>query len=938
MTLISERSRAELPTQLTTFIGREREIDELRRLVATTRLITITGPGGSGKTRLALEVAGQHSEDQPVAWVELAPLQDPSHLHQRIADACGINEEIRAGNDALLASFLRNRALLLLLDNCEHMVDACAATADALLRACPDLRILATSREALGVSGERAWLVPAMPGTDAVQLFATRAGEVAGHFDVTESNRAILEEICTRLDGIPLAIELAAARIRVLTPEQVRDRIGDAFRLLKSTARMPIPRHRTLAAAIDWSYDLLAAPERALFQQISVYHGGFTLDAVERLMVDDGKGEDVLEVLARLVDRSLVSVHEHDGVARYSLLEVVRQYARQKLEESGHADAVQRRHAHYIRALVVEAEPHFIRPERPRWIARLLPELENIRAALNFSRVADPQLHIELAGSLWWFWYSTRHWTEAGVILDQALALPEAAEATRERARLLFARGALASLQAKPQEARSYLEDAVRIARACDDQLHAYCQNYLAMTYAGESRAEGNVLCMEALAWFRQHDDQYGERLAYLLLGTTATNAGDLAAGERWTGKGLAIAREFGQPRELSIALHMHAWVQAELGNIETAKTLVLESLSASRQDPSFFSVANALDLLADITGQQGDALRAARIFGAAEQVRAVIGARRFPYAEKHFARTVPGIRAKTSDIEFDGAWAEGRKLSYEDILAEVLQPAGIVATATAGRPLRESPAPRARLRVCALGPFEVSVDGKVVAPDLWVYDKPKQLLAYLLLHPHGNTRDHIARALWPAATPSQLKNSFHVTLHHLRKALGHADWVIADEQHYRLAPDLDYESDIERFEESARRALALGDASALQQALELYRGDLLHGEVVGDWVEEHSSRLQRLHLQLTLALAAALEQNGHAANAAELYQQLIARDDLQEEPHRRLLAYWARTGERPRALKHYERLVATLRATLDAEPERETVELYRRILASDPV
>ena len=938
-TLTESSGRGCLPVELTTFIGRERELAELRRLLGSTRMLTLTGGGGSGKTRLAAELVGLAAGDLGVdaAWIELAPLDDAAHLAQHVATALGITDEIRSGDYSLLARLLGARRLLLVMDNCEHLVDGCAALVDVLLKTAPDIRVLATSREALGIKGERAWLVPALPLADAVELFVERARDFAGGFELTDRNRATVEEICTRLDGIPLAIELAAARIRVLSPEQLRDRLNDAFRLLKSPARTPIPRHRTLAAAIDWSYNLLTEPEKLLFQRIAVFQGGFTLDALEYVAGESTGGQgDVLDVLARLVDRSLVQVREQGNGARYSLLETVRQYARQKLEDSGEAADARRQHARYVYQLAIEAEPHLIKPERPRWVERLLPDLENIREALNFTRDVDAALHVKLTGSLWWFWYSTRHWTEAAGILERALALPEAAAPTRERAKLLFALGALNSLQAKQQEARAYLEEAIRIAQQCDEQLLAYCQNYLAMTYAAESSKEGVALSTQAAAWFEKHDDPYGQRMSYLMLGTMAGNTGDLAEGERWSRMGLEIARDFGQPRELSIAYHMVAWILAERGDLAGALTYVLESLRASRQDPSFFSISNALDLLGEITGQQGDPLRAARIFGAAEGVRAVIGSRRFPYVEKRQAVKIAAFRAAAGDAAFDQAWAEGSKLPADAILADVL--AGQQPSAVEPVPAPTAGGATAKLRVRAMGRFEVVVEDRTLPNELWAYGKPKELLVYLALHPAGRPRDQIARDLWPSATPSQLKNSFHVTLHHLRKALGHPEWIVVEEQRYRLARALEYETDFGGFERRAREALRDQRKAGLQEALELYRGDLLEGEVPGDWVEEHLTGLRRLYLELALTLGAALEQNGQFETAIRLYQQLIARDDLQEEPHRRLIAHWARSGERPRALKHFERLAATLRTTLDAEPELETLNLYRRILTNDAV
>lgn len=311
-----------LPLPLTSFIGREREIATVRGLLEQTRLLTLTGAGGSGKSRLALEVVRQVASEFPhgVGWVELAALSNPDLVPQQVAAALGLREEGGRSRIEALLEWLRDRSLLLVLDNCEHLVDACATLADTLLRGCPGLKVLATSREALAVAGERAWLVPplSLPAAEpasareraeaeAVQLFVERAQAVLPTFELTDANAAAVAEICRRLDGIPLALELAAARVKVLSPEQIRDRLGDAFRLLTSGGRTALPRHRTLRAAIDWSYDLLEEPKQLLLQRLSVFSGGFTIEAAEAVCAGGPiESWEVLDLLAQLVDRSLV--------------------------------------------------------------------------------------------------------------------------------------------------------------------------------------------------------------------------------------------------------------------------------------------------------------------------------------------------------------------------------------------------------------------------------------------------------------------------------------------------------------------------------------------------------------------------------------------------------------------------------------------------------
>src|SRR5690242_18813438 len=359
------------PAQLTSFIGREREIAALHELVQGTRLVTLTGAGGSGKTRLALEVAsrlraaGQYPDG--VAWVELAPLSNPELVPHHVADALGVRRDgIRAAGDALLEA-LRDWDALLVLDNCEHLVEACARLAEALLRGCPRLRIMATSREALGLAGERAWLVPALalpavaagkPVTraaaaesEAIRLFVERTQAVRPSFELRDDNVAPIAHICRRLDGLPLAIELAAARARVLDPQQIAARLDDVFGLLTAGGRTADPRQRTLRGTIEWSHALLTEPERILFRRLAVFAGGFTLDAAEAIAAAAPiAAADVLDLLSGLVDKSLVLLETEAVEARYRMLETMRQFARERLEEAGEAAELGRRHALFFLA------------------------------------------------------------------------------------------------------------------------------------------------------------------------------------------------------------------------------------------------------------------------------------------------------------------------------------------------------------------------------------------------------------------------------------------------------------------------------------------------------------------------------------------------------------------------------------------------------------
>jgi len=927
---------------------------QIRALLGATRLLTLTGAGGSGKTRLALEAVSEGTPAEDVVWVELAGLDDPELLSQHIAESARFPDEVRTVES--LAPLLSGRRVLLVLDNCEHLVDACASLAGTLLRACPDLRILATSREALGVRGERAWLVPPLalpaPGagedaigqSEAVRLFVERARDVAPAFELTPANIRAVVGICETLDGIPLAIELAASRVRVLSASQILDRLVASLDLLSSGRRGVLPRHRTLRAALDWSYELLDADRRRLLHRLSVFRGGATLESVEAVCADDAdERARILDTLASLVDRSLVTVREQDDEVRYGLLETVRQYARERLDASGETNQVRQRHAATFSALAAEAEPHLTLPTRPRWIARLLADMDNVRETLAWTRDHAPAEHVVLVGRLWWLWFSTRHWQEAGRWLAEALALAEAQLPGRPRAALLFARGALLALQAHAEEPRVLLEEAARLARAVGEpRLEAYALNYLGMTYAGEGRAEGLDPCRRAEAWFREHEDLYGLRLALLLQGSAAMGQGLLDEAKRLNAEGVQVARRFGLDREVAIALQNLAAVHLRAGEHAEAERLVVEALAASRRDPSYYFIAVGLYYLAEAVGRRGDPLQAARLLGAAEALAETIGMTFFAQDRARMAAALPRFREAAGEGTFEQARADARLVPLDDVLRDVCERAPEGRGPEAPPPAPCDVAPQ-DLDVRLLGGFEVRVAGTPVSPDAWSYAKPRELMALLAAQREGATRDQLGSALWPDAAPSRVKNSFHVTLHHLRKALQRSAWVVQEGERYRISREVPVSIDAHRFEAAANQAMSrlraweaegaprAGVAScvgSLEGALALYAGDLLDGEVVSAWAEDWRDRLRRRAVDLHLAAGRALEKAGDRAAAADAFAAATARDPMAEEGHRGLMRCWAAGGERARALAHYEALSDLLEERLDVTPDPETEAL----------
>lgn len=952
---------AAVPRALTPFIGREEDVVTLSRLLDTTRLLTFTGAGGSGKTRLATEVAARvaHRFADGVSWVELAPLVNAELLATYVANTLGVEQGARAPMAALLDT-LRERELLLVLDNCEHLVEGCAALVDALLRGCPRLTVLATSREALGVGGERAWLVPGLalpPATAhavdsigdaaAVQLFVDRAQAAVASFRLTPGNAGAVGQICRRLDGLPLAIELAAARVRTLPPEELASRLDDVFRVLTSGSRTAVSRHRTLREAIEWSYGLLDQRERVLLQRLSVFFGDFTLNAAESVGADaELEARDVLDTLGALLDKSLVAMKEVDGVARFHLLETIRQYASAKLSESGEYRRVCERHARTYMDLAAQGAPQLITRERPTWVQRIQRELDNIRVALNCTRKEAVGDHLELLGNLAWFWYSSGHWSEARRWYDAAIALPWTNDMSRSRAAVLLGAGVIASLQGQPQTAVPWLEESARLFGSVEDRSgEAYALAYHGVSYGQQRDARTVEPTMRAMAYFREQKDLYGLRLCLVVLSTYYGSIGAMEAA-RDTGKeAVEVARAYGLDRELAIALQVFAAVNMNLGDFAGAEPLIRESLAALRRDPSVFWTARGLQQLGIVNVRIADVERGAFLMGCAEVARESIGSNFFGPDFYLIEQAIAAGRAAAGDSAFDLAWKSGRAAPLEEVMDEEARMVARKTPATAA-PVTVSAPP---LEVRSLGRLEILRDGQPLPADAWRYAKPRELLLYLLTHPDGRTRDQIGVVFWPDASATQVKNNFHVMLHHVRKAIGRADLIVFDGERYRIAWERGVILDAREFEDRALSGLrALKDVrnptdeqraiGALRVALDQYRGEFLPGDEAGDWASEMRDRLRRLYTDALMLMGQRLLLRGENREAAEAFRRVVGVDELHEQANRQLMLALTRAGERSEALRQYERLSRLLQADLEAEPERETKALYERLRRAETV
>ncbi|HEX7979570.1 MAG TPA: BTAD domain-containing putative transcriptional regulator, partial [Gemmatimonadaceae bacterium] len=791
---------------------------------------------------------------------------------------------------------------------------------------------------------------------ESVQLFVDRAQSSLATFRLTSANAPAIARIVRRLDGLPLAIELAAARVRTLTPEQLAERLDDDFRLLTSGARTAVARHRTLRGAIDWSYQLLDERERLLLQRLSVFAGDVAIEQIEQVCAGgDLDAPDVLDILALLVDKSLVVVQELGETARYRLLETIRQFAFEKLSESGDAATLAARHASAYAELVSEAAPHFITRDRPIWAARIQRELDNVRIALAYTREHARAAHVRLVGQLGWFWYSSGLWTEGRRWLEGAIATSARiasahaiSGASAERATVLLGAGVIASLQSDAAAANEWLHECAAIAREIGDRrTESYALAYIGIATTN-SGGNGREPTERSLTWFESAQDLYGLRLAHVVLASYFLLRGDPTAARRHAESGTRIARAFGLDRELAIALQVHGMVVLTAGDLPHAGTLFRESLAALRRDPSTFWIARALELLGIVTCRLGDPRRGVLFLGAADGCRASIGAVQFEHDRKRLEPMILAAREALGDDGFERAWAEGRARPLADILAEAVEPLAIVVEVGAGESaLDESAAPA--LDVRALGPLEIRRDGVLLGGDDWRFVRPRELLLYLLAHPAGRTREQIGLVFWPDASAAQVKNSFHVALHHMRKALGRADLIAFDDDRYRVRWELGVHFDARDFAEAVQPAIRQvrsarpgTDVSEplgrIWRAVESYRGDFLQDESAGDWHLETRDHLRRLYVDGLLLLGEHLMRAEDYAGAAEVYGRVIAVEELSEEAHRRLMLCLARSGDRTGALRQYERLRGTLLRELEAEPESETTALFNRLRRAEPM
>ena len=675
--------RHNLPAQLTTFIGREEEMVQARNLVSNARMVTMTGSGGCGKSRLAAEVASQLVPDFPdgVWFVELSPLREADLVPNAVGDALGMREEGEANLVASIKQYLRDRTTLIVLDNCEHLVDAAGSLAADLLAGAPGLSILATSREPLGLVGEVTWVVPSLgvptvdlssleeiAASDAVELFVDRARLVHPSFQLDETNAAAVAQICSRLDGIPLALELAAARVRVFTPQQIADRLDDRFRLLWGGPRSSLPRQQTLRALVDWSYDLLSDTEKALFARLSVFPGSFSIEAAQSVCGQADISDEVLTTLGQLVDRSLVVSDDTSGQRRFTFLETIREYAREKLELTGEASAVRDHHMRWCSDLVSSC---MAEPRTADKLDLLEAEHDNLREALSWSNGGgELRIGLEMVGRLWRFWYIRGHLSEGRVWAETLLQNPTD-PGSPERADAMQTAGILSYRQGDYESARRFHEGSLDLRRSIDDKagVATSLNNLGLIAFELKDYDAAEAMFRECLELRNDLGDLLGTASPLNNLALVADARGDFESARQAYRDSLALRRRFSDVWGIGIVLDNLGQLEQKQGNFERAAGLHFEALTLWQEMGDEVSVADCLERLAGVAVWIGERERAAVLFGAAEAIREENGSPVGSRDREQYDRDVASIRAELDPSAFDQAWHKGREMGLHEAI-----------------------------------------------------------------------------------------------------------------------------------------------------------------------------------------------------------------------------------------------------------------------------
>lgn len=996
-----------IPSHGGALLGRDSLLSELTSQIAVQRLLTLIGPGGVGKTSIAQHLAARlataPSFADGVRWVDLAVLSDGTAVPQAVASACGLTEQRGVPWIETLVARLRSTQTLLVLDNCEHIHAACAEISAELLSACPHLHILATSREALGLPVEMRVLIPPLADADAMALFELRATTHLPSFTLNERMAPTITAICNQLDGVPLAIELAAARVTVLSVVQIAERLNQSLRLLTGRETNRPLRQRSLRAVLDWSYTLLDADEQSLLGQLAVFAGSFDVDGIEAVC-------DVpapLDALMELVDKSLVVVTQRDEKARYRLHEVVRQYATEQLQVTGVQLAVRMRHLAWVVALAERAEVSFVPASQNIWLASLALEHENIRSALQTADdIGDYTSMLRLASALWQFWNSVsvhegRTWlargragapAQSGIIAIKAwnaesflayrqgdygamhtaamLALGEALlmEYAEGIAAARYRLGIHAEMKGATAAAREQYTQSLDLFRELGDR-RGMSQTLNGLAHVANlegNGAEARHYYREGLALARAENDHLTMALLLISLANLTLDEGDLDAAEAAYAESLAHLRAVEHPSYMLYAINGLGEVAYFRQDFAAATHHYQEGLHMACALGLKDMEAQFLTHLGRSATACGDYPEAARCLSAALRLFLPLERTMRTAGVIHFcavlviwlgypaqATTLFAARLHAMDAEdFSYLGSEGAALlAAFEAARDALAPAEYALAVADGQALTLTQAadlalsavylpqrlrdnqPPPELRIFLFGQLRVLRDGHELTGDDWVYSKTKDLLVFLLLVDSADKAE-IGAALWPDASPAQLKQNFRMAIYHLRRALGRAEWITFVNGRYAFNRTLHAWVDVTAFERAAE--LAHGDpAQPMQQlriAAALYTGNLVLGDLESNRLLVRREQLDQQALAVLLALGELHMGRGHYATAADTYRRVIALDSYAETAHRGLMRSLAHQGETSAALAHYQRFVELLANELGIAPTPETAKLAGQI------
>jgi predicted ATPase/DNA-binding XRE family transcriptional regulator len=691
----SNKPISNLPAPLTSFIGREKEKSDVIGLIIKHRLVTLTGSGGVGKTRLAIQIVAEVLDMFPdgIWFLDLAPLSDPELVPNTLANCLGLREsgDPKLSITDLLISYLRSRTILVIFDNCEHLIESCAQLANSLLTGCENLAILATSREVLRISGEIAYRVPSLelhkleiePPVDvlakieSVRLFIERVATVSEGFTISSENAIVIAQICQRLDGIPLAIELAAARAHMLTVHQIAKRLDDRFNLLTIGLRTTLRRHQTLRAMIEWSYDLLSENECIIFRRLAVFVGGWTLESAEEVCSGNGiEANNILDLLSQLVNKSLLMVENTDGVPRYHRLETIHQFMREKLMESDEKDAFFQTHAEYFLKFAEAAEPHLIRAEQITWINGLEIEHDNMRAALQwFMKLKHGDSALRLASALGRFWHLRGLFGEGREHLEEALQIGIDSD-KKLRAKALCWVGILAYTQGNYEVARKTLNRSFAISHKLEDIRGMadalYFIGVINRIQADYAKAQRSL--EESLKLYDSLNDIHGVANTLINLGNISQSQGDDVRGLKLFEESLEIFQRLAYKRGI-------AYASLNLGNITRAQEDVQrswefykESLLLSYELGDRWSVAYALSGLANVLCSEGQHMLSARVQAVVTYLLDELATEFEPFEQREYNKTTTALQAALGEEGYRQGLEVGKTLSLEKAIELAIQ------------------------------------------------------------------------------------------------------------------------------------------------------------------------------------------------------------------------------------------------------------------------